>query len=64
MGVDPNDVEILSEIEGIVRTKDVVGEIDVSQLDCHPGLGNMVLVIVIVFTFVVDLNPEPESSTL
>ena len=33
MGVDPNDVEILSEIEGIVRTKDVVGDIDVSQLD-------------------------------
>ena len=42
MGVDPNDVEILSEIEGIVRTKDVIGEIDVSQLDLK-GLQKLLL---------------------
>ena len=42
MGVDPNDVEILSEIEGIVRTKDVIGEIDVSQLDLK-GLQQLLL---------------------
>lgn len=42
MGVDPNDVGILSEIEGIVRTKDVIGEIDVSQLDLK-GLQQLLL---------------------
>ena len=42
MGVDPNDVEILSEIEGIVRTKDVIGGIDVSQLDLK-GLQQLLL---------------------
>ena len=40
-GIHPDDLEILSTISGIIRPKDVVGDIDVKNLD-QSGIQNLI----------------------
>ena len=39
-GIHPDDLEILSSLHGIIRPKDVVGDVDVNNLDAK-GIQNL-----------------------
>ena len=47
---------------GLLEDRLVV--VDVAQFDDHPGVGHVVLVVVVVLALVVHLDPEPEALSL